>query len=117
MKNMVTVELTDAKKSYVGRFLGLVDDKEFHTIISKHRSQGKVFSAESVPLSDIAKNYEDLDGLRFVLAVKEVDGHAPKMKLLFISDRLSYVANQITANDIGILSANDEYYELRERSS
>jgi len=117
MKKMVTVELTDAKKTYIGRFLGLIDDKEFHTIISKRKSQSKVFSAESMPLSKISDNYANLDGLRFVLAVKEIDGHATKSKLLFISDKLSYVANQMASDDIGILSENDEYYELKESAS
>jgi len=115
MKKIVTVELADAKKTYTGRFLGLIDDKEFHTIISKRRNQGKIFSAETMPLSKVAENYMSLDGLRFVMALKEADGQSTKNKTLFISDKLSYIAAQTTPEDYAILSENDEYYELWEK--
>jgi len=117
MKKTVTAELTDVRKTYTGRFLGLINDKEFHTIISKRRNQGKIFSAETMPLSKVTENYMKLDGLRFVMALKEIDGEPTKNKVLFISDKLSYIAIQTTPEDFAILSENDEYYELTENES
>ena len=116
-KRRVKVELCENKKIYTGRLLGLIGDKEFHCITNKRSAQNKIFSSQTMPLEEITDNYTELNGLRIVLALKEVDGKEIQGKHLFISEKLNYIAHQTTNTKIGILGMNDEYYEVTENLS
>jgi hypothetical protein len=114
-KRITTIELCGSKKIYKGRLLGLIDDREFHALMTKKRFQAKVFSCRTIPLAEIRFNYrEGFNGLRLVLAIKESNGEAVPGKLLFITEKLSYIGNEENAHDIGILGEDDEYYIVKE---
>lgn len=115
MKKKITVELSDNKKTYQGRLLGLIDDKEFHCIMKHRSTQNKIFSGETKPLKEIIDSYQNLEGLRLVVALKKIDGKSVLgKKQLFISEKLNYIASQTTDKKIGILGEEDEYYEVTE---
>ncbi len=100
-------------KTYEGRLLGLIDDKEFNSLLKSPQLQSKCITRESVPLSVITKQYQKLDGLRMVMAVKKV-GNEVASKLLFISeklDRVSYVKNE---NDAAFTGESDCSYIMIE---
>lgn len=113
-KKNTTIELCDRNKKYRGRLLGLVDDKEFHALMTKKRFQNKIFSCRTVRLSEISNSYKiGFNGLRLVLAVREVDGEAVGGKHLFITEKLSYVGSDV-GGELGILGEEDEYYIVKE---
>lgn len=113
-KKNTTIELCDRNKTYKGRLLGLVDDKEFHALMTKKRFQNKIFSCRTVRLSEISESYKSgFDGLRLVLAVREVDGKEVGGKHLFITEKLNYIGNDI-GKELGILGEEDEYYVVKE---
>lgn len=113
-KKNTSIELCDHKRSYKGRLLGLVDDKEFHALMTKKRFQGKVFSCRTVPLAEIVSSYKaGFDGLRLVLAVREIDGEIMGGKHLFITEKLNYIGNE-SSSGVGVLGEGDEYYVIKE---
>ena len=113
-RKMVDMELCSNKKTYIGRLLGLVDDSEFYRILNSKRTQNKVFSSQTKPLKEIA-GYTRLDGLRLVIAIKEIDGESIGGKHLFITERLNMVGNVETDQQVGILGEEDEYIIISER--
>ena len=115
MKTSTVIELCDSKKTYKGRLLGLVNDKEFHALMIKKRFQNKIFSCRTVPLDEIVDNYPRLNGLRLVLAAQELDGEMLTGKQLFVTEKLSHVAN-VDGGVVGILGERDEYYVIREET-
>lgn len=112
-KRIVSVELCDNRKGYKGRLLGLINDSEFYRVLNSKRTQNKIFSSETKPLSEIA-DYDDFNGLRLVVAVKEIDGEVIGGKHLFISERLNIVANVGVDHQVGILGSVDEYIIISE---
>lgn len=112
-KKTITVELCDNRKKYKGRLLGLVNDSEFFRILSSRRTQNKVFSSETKPLGEIA-DYAKFDGLRLVVAVKEIDGELLAGKQLFVTEKLDMVGSVETDQQIGILTKEDEYIIVSE---
>lgn len=112
-KRTINVELCDSKKEYKGRFLGLIDDSEFYRVISSRRMQNKIYSSETKPLKEII-NYEDFNGLRLVIAVREINGETVGGKHLFISERLNLVGSVGLDQKIGILGKVDEYIIISE---
>lgn len=79
-------------KKYKGRLIGLVDEKEFSKIISSKMIQSRIATAETMPLKEIAEGYDDLNNLRMVVSLKEVDGESVFGKRLFITERLGYIS-------------------------
>lgn len=115
-KKAIIIELCDHNKTYKGRLLGLIDDREFHAVVTKKRFQGKIFSCSTVPLSEIVANYKDgFNGLRLVLAIKEINNEPAGGKHLFITERLNYIGNE-NSSEVGILGEDDEYYLVREEA-
>lgn len=113
-KRTITVELCDNKKEYKGRLLGLIDDSEFFRILSSRRTQNKVFSSKTKSIEEIA-NYAEFDGLRLVVAVKEIDGEVIGGKRLFVTEKLDMVGAVETDQQMGILTREDEYIIVSER--
>ena len=112
-RRTVTVELCDNKRKYRGRLLGLVNDSEFFRILSSRRTQNKVFSSATKPLEEIAE-YAKFDGLRLVVAVKEIDDKVIGGKQLFVTEKLDMIGTVETNQQIGILSKGDEYIIVSE---
>jgi len=114
-KPTVTIELLDSDKIYEGRLLGLVDDKQFHALMTKKSFQNKVFSGATVTVKEIQDNYgnKGFKGMRLVLAIREVNGESKVGKHLFITERLSFISNE-DKGEIGILGEGDTLYTVSE---
>ena len=112
-KRFVTVE-TDEGVKYYGRLLGLINDAEFHHTINNRKIQNKTFSVETKLLKDIAEGYEDLNGLRLVVALRKIDGQEICEKLLFISEKLEMISCIVTDKEIYITGQNDEFLTVTE---
>jgi len=112
-KKKVVIELCEHRRTYEGRLLGLIDDREFSAVLEKKRYQNKLFSSETTPLNSIVSNHSRLNGMRLALAIRKIDGKVVGGKHLFITERLDFVGSQ-GGNEAGILGYQDEYYLLTE---
>lgn len=101
-------------KIYEGRLLGLIDDKEFNSLIKSPQLQTKCITRETMPLPAITKRYQKLDGLRVVIAVKKVNGEIAT-KLLFISERLDRVSYVKSDDDAAFTGESDSYIMIEEK--
>lgn len=113
-KKTVTIELCDHNRTYEGRLLGLIDDKQFHALMTRKAFQNKIYSGATVPLAEIAENYPEFKGLRMILAVRKINGETIGGKHLFITERLNIVGND-DKEGLGILGKDDEYYTVTEK--
>ena len=94
-KKRIVLEVMMEKKvkaTYYGRLLGIVRDDDFHVLITKKESQIKLFTAETLPLSEIGCNYDDFKGKRLVMTVKEIDGEVVAGKKFFITEKLDMIS-------------------------
>jgi len=117
-KKYVTVDLYEENRSVTGRFLGMIDDKEFATILNNRKLQNKLFSAESKPIADIETMDTDIDGLRILIAVRKIDDKDTLRKTLFISEPLEMVGHAATTNQenpqIGVCAVHKSCYIMIE---
>jgi hypothetical protein len=94
-KKRVTVNLyahtEGIDKEYNGRLLGFITGEEFNVLLKNKSLQSKFLTVEAVSVDEIAKNYETLNGLRIVVAVKRVDDK-DVLKQLFVSEPLDTVS-------------------------
>ena len=114
-KKTVVIELCDHNRVYEGRLLGLVDDGQFHALMTKKRLQNKILSGATVPLKEIQENYKaGFGGLRMVLAIRKINDNTIGGKHMFISERLDYIGNE-DGKGIGILGEDNGYYMVEEK--
>lgn len=95
-KRLVDVSLSGSDglqyREYTGRFLGLIKDDEFNALVAKAKEiASRLETKGDVPLIPLFMEYDELQGMRFVLAIKMVNGIACGAKKLFISERLDWV--------------------------
>lgn len=112
-KRFVTVE-TDGGITYYGRMLGLIDDAEFHKIITDRKMQNRTYSVETKHLEDVVDEYIELGGLRLVVALKKIDDKDIIEKWLFISEKLDMISYISTDKKVGIQGMKDEYLIITE---
>jgi hypothetical protein len=93
-KKMIRVDLFTGKleKQYYGRLLGLINDDEFNSILKSSELKKRVETKETIQLSDITNNHQDIDGFRMVMTVKKVNCKDITEPKLFISERLTFVS-------------------------
>jgi hypothetical protein len=108
------VSLGSNGRTYKGRLLGLITDKEFTSLIKDTDIQKKCYTSATIPLSEIVDNYEDLDGYRMTIAVKEIDGKSVIGQKLFVTERLSLVSYLNTDRSAGITGENGAYMMIEE---
>lgn len=114
VRKLAKIKLLDKKRTYKGRLLGLIDDKEFHALITRKKVQNKIFSGQTIPMLDIVNNFpRSLKGMRVVLAVREIDNKVQPGKHLFITEKLDYICFE-DDSEIGILGEENEYYTIQE---
>ncbi len=101
-------------KTYKGRLIGLINDKEFATLIANKEVRKKCFTSATLPLTDSVNNHEELDGLRLVIALKEADGKAVIGSKMFITERLSLVSYLTADKSAGITGENGAYMMIEE---
>jgi hypothetical protein len=109
--------LGDNGIEYSGRLLGLITDKEFASLIKSVDVQKKCYTSATMPLSEIVDNYEELDGYRIVVAVKEVNGKSIIGQKLFVTERLSLVSYLNSDKSAGITGENGAYMLIEEETS
>lgn len=113
-KKTVTIELCDHGRTYEGRLLGLIDDKQFHALVTRKVFQNKIFSCATIPLEEIRTNYvEGFNGLRMILAIRKINNDSIGGKHLFVTERLNIIGSD-NNGDLGILGEDDEYYMVEE---
>lgn len=117
-KKLVKVEVytgsDEEDKVYEGRLLGLIDDKEFNSLIKSPQLQAKCITKGTISLSDITTQYQELEGLRVVIAAKKI-GEEIATKILFISerlDRVSYVKKK--TNEAAFTGESDSFIMIKE---
>ena len=103
-------------RAYKGRLLGLITDKEFASLIESVDVQKKCYTSATIPLSEVVDNYEDLEGYRMVVAVKEIDSEPIIGQKLFITERLSLVSYLNTDRSAGITGENGAYMMVEEET-
>lgn len=112
-KQLVKVEFCGKReKEYKGRLLGLINQNEFFKIMNSKRLQSKLFSYKSTTVEDVAER-DSVEGMRLVLAIKEVDKENKPGKNLLISEPLDFVS-YIEDNQIGVLGEQGEYLLITE---
>lgn len=117
-KQMVKIELCGKEqREYKGRLLGLINQNEFFRIMNSRRLQTKLFSHKTVAVKKIADYAADLEGLRIVLAIKEIEGSHAGGKNLFITEPLGVISHVSDGEDeVGILSEEGEYLFVSEEN-
>jgi len=101
-------------RTYEGRLLGLITDKEFASLVSNVDIQKKCYTSATMPLSEVVDNYEDLEGYRIAVAVKKVDSVPVTGQKLFITERLSLISYLNTDRSAGITGENGAYMMVEE---
>jgi hypothetical protein len=115
-KKYVHCESLDTGHSVSGRLLGLIDDAEFFNLVKNKKLRKKAFSAETKPLEEIAKGYVTLDGLRLVLAKKRENGRKVMGKELFVSQKLTMIAEvPSSGGGLAVIDEDDDYLVLEEK--
>jgi len=104
-------------KSYSGRLLGLITDKEFASLIKSADVRKKCYTSGTMPLSEIVDTYEDLEGYRLVVAVKEIDDESIIGQKLFVTERLSLVSYLNANKSAGITGENGAYMLIEEETN
>jgi len=110
-KKRVTVNLyghvDQIDKEYQGRLLGFITNEEFNAVLKNKSLQSKFLTVESTPIEEIAHNYETLNGLRLVVAVRKIDSK-DVMKQLFITEPLDTVSYYYPGKDeIGFITEDN----------
>jgi hypothetical protein len=101
-------------KKYSGRLIGLINDKEFASIISNKEVRKKCFTSGTLPLTEIVDNHETLQGFRMVIALKEIDEKPVFGQKLFITERLSLISYLNTDKSAGITGEHGAYMLVEE---
>lgn len=118
-RKMVVVDVyTESKKdgtTVEGRLLGLINDKEFNAIVSSKELQKKVLTKETIPLTSITENYQNLEDYRMVIAIKERDGTQFHPARLFISDKLGVVSFVQPEGNCGFTDRSRAYIMIEEK--
>jgi len=74
--------------------------------------QNKFFTSPTISIKDIGDNYDHLDGMRLVVAVKE-RGNQPVGRELFVSDKLLTVS-YCNKDEIGIAEDGGGFILIKE---
>jgi len=125
MKCHVETELkldNGTQKKYVGRFLGFVTDAEYKQLIGNAEITSRI---ETKPTKDFMKcctkaneNNWGLNGVRFVLVVRKIDGVNVLKKLLVVSDKLNYEAEtKPDKKEVMFVTTKGEYISVREKEA
>jgi len=91
------------ESAYEGRLLGLIDNKQFSSLLKHKDLQSKFLTTETMKLGEITEHYKEMRGLRLAVAVKKRNGEWAD-KNLFISEKLSRCA-YTTSHEQGELQA------------
>ena len=116
-KLRATVNVHNGNKAtveYQGRILGLVDDKEFNTLLKDRKLQNKCNTRRTMSLKEITDSHIDLEGLRLVVAVKKID-KVSALPTLFVSERLHYVSYVQPSGDCGFTGESHSYIMAEEK--
>lgn len=103
-----------------GRLLGLITAIEFFNIEKSRRARRKVFSSETMPLSKIFNNYDKLDGMRLVMALKSENGTPVTGQKLFVTTKLSmisYSRSDSLEKTMVVVDENDDYITIEENTT
>jgi len=116
VKRRVKVDVFAAgvNRIYSGRLLGLIDDGEFNHLLSDKATQKKCKTRSTMTVKEIVDNHQDLNGLRMMMVVHEIDEEnaAPH---LFISERLHYVSYVKPDNCCGFTGESESYLMVEEK--
>jgi hypothetical protein len=116
MSNNIILDTTIGNKDvkYVGRFLGFIKDDEFNALIDKPGEVAqRLESKASLPLVEIARTRDKLNGHRLVMTIKKIDDEACFTKRLFVSGRLDLI-DEVAGTKVKISTDDDNVLLLEE---
>lgn len=88
---------------YEGRFICLVDDEQFNSIVQNPKMAEKLYTMESIPVTLMADSFDATENKRFVMVVAKQDGVKLSSKKLFISERIELVDHfNLKKKELGI---------------
>jgi len=93
-RRYITLEMFKKNKTqtYSGRLIGLIDEKEFAKVISSKVVQARIATGETMPLTEIAEGYDDLNNMRMVVSLRKVGEELVIGKRLLITERLGLIS-------------------------
>ena len=99
-----------AKPDFIGRLLGVVDDKLFSIIKRDKDAARKVLSEETAALADVAAILEGADlednGFRIALAVKRVGKEPCSSSRLYVTARIKTITAYTASKAISVTAAD-----------
>jgi len=98
-----------------GRLLGLLNSKEFSKILEEGSMRTKLFGVETMGLAEMAK-INNVDNLRFAVALKEKNGICITGKHMFISDPLVITNYFKEGAGEAQISSKENYYIISEEA-
>lgn len=100
-----------------GRLLGLIKGEDLFPLLNNKTFQRKIFSKETLSISEVAKAIDDKDenvDVRIVAVVKEIANKAISQRTLFVSDKLDFVSELKNSTEIAINGQDDSYIFVEE---
>lgn len=118
IKKIITAEVHTGSKEddkvYEGRLIGLIDDKEFNSMIKSPQLQAKCITKGTISLASITKKYQKFNGMRVVVVVKKA-GNEVVSKFLFISEKLDRVSYVKSDSNAAFTGESDSYIMFKEK--
>ena len=121
MTSLIKLELYTQGEDikYGGRLLGPITNEEFNALLNDKEVQNKIYTKESLPLSDLM-GLQSIEDMRLVMTVKSRSDKDVPAKTLFISDKLAMVSNEERGkvggkgDEIILNTSNDECLFVKE---
>jgi len=113
-KKNVIVELYDQEgaKSYTGRCVGLLDDREFNAVLKSPDLQRKLTTVSTISLFDISE-VKKIQDLRLVIVTKNNKSETNK-KGLFITEPIEMISQFTSPDDITMVGTDGSYILMKE---
>lgn len=116
-KNQITLTVPTAvgeDRIYEGRFLGFVKADEFNALAQEKAAAAKVESRETKDMLEVCRAMDEVEGMRFVLTAKKINGKNTKTKTLFISEKLVMI-REVTDTEVTFLLDNGDHMTAEEK--
>lgn len=97
-----------------GRCLGLLTAEEYAGLLEHPALMKKLSTVETKPLEELAE-VDDVEGLRFVMTMKEQNNEAVTQPTLFVTEPLDLISSIVTVNDLNLNGQEGSYYIVSEK--
>ena len=108
---LVIMKNNESHISYRGRFIGFIDELQFN-IIREHKDIiRKVFSKGTQSINVLSR-WDNLNGLRLVLDVKQINGSPIEQRKLLMTSKLDFITCFIPRESAEIISLKGDIISI-----